>query len=55
MDFMAEVIEVKVKKLVSDDKEYKIVMVTDDPRVLQLAVFVNEEAVRVQVKGENEQ
>lgn len=47
ISFQAEVVKVEIKKTVSMDKEYKVVLTTDNPAVLQLAVYVNEKTVNI--------
>ena len=48
--FVAEIVKVEVKKTVSVDREYKVVLVTDDPKVLELWKYINEKTVTVEVK-----
>jgi hypothetical protein len=50
--FSAEVIKVEVKKTLSSDREFKVIMVTDDPKALELSAFVNEQAVKITVSGD---
>ena len=50
ISFSCEVLKVQVKKTLSMDKEFQIVMVTDDPKALELATFVNEQAITVTVE-----
>lgn len=45
--FDAEITKVEIKKTVSSDREFKVIMITDDPAVLQLAAYVNERSVRI--------
>jgi hypothetical protein len=49
ISFDAEVIKVEVKKTVSLDREFKIILITDNPDTLELAQFVNEKTVKVSV------
>jgi hypothetical protein len=48
--FEAEVIRVEVKKTISVDREFKVVLITDDPKVLELAAYVNAKTIKVEVK-----
>lgn len=50
ISFEAEVTKVEIKKTVSMDREYKVIIITDDPKVLQLAAFVNENTVKVSIE-----
>ncbi|MDQ3159347.1 MAG: hypothetical protein M3P98_04425 [bacterium] len=43
--FLAEIIEVKVKKLVSGDKEYQVRIVSGEPQAIQLDEFVGADRV----------
>jgi hypothetical protein len=47
--FQAEILKVEVKKTLSMDKEYRIVMVTDSANSLELAKWVNEKTVKITV------
>lgn len=49
MKFNAEVIEVKVKKTASVDKEIKIVLVTDEAQALELQQYIADKAVKVTI------
>lgn len=40
MKFLAEITEVKVKKIVSGDREYKVTLVTDNPDAMRLDEYV---------------
>lgn len=51
ISFTAEVIEVKAKKLASMDRSYRVVLETPEETVLQLAKFIGEEVVKVEVKN----
>lgn len=50
ISFTAEVIEVKAKKLASMDRSYRVVLETSEEEVLQLAKYIGEEVVKVEVK-----
>ena len=52
ISFSAEVIKCEVKKTVSNDKEYKVYLVTSDPRALLLQEFINEDIIQVEVTPE---
>jgi hypothetical protein len=45
----AEVIKVEVKKTLSMDKEFKIILVTDSEEALKLAEFINDQPVKLEV------
>lgn len=53
LQFLAEVKEVKSKKLVSLDVSYNIVFNTDDPAVLQLGALGGDALVKVTVEIEH--
>ncbi len=42
VSFSVEVIKVDVKKTLSNDREYKIVLVTNEPMALNMAQYINE-------------
>lgn len=50
MKFKAEVIEVRAKKLASLDKEFKVILVTNDPIVLGLQEHISENIIEIEVK-----
>jgi hypothetical protein len=47
----AEVTKVEVKKTLSMDKEFKIIMVTDSEEALKLAEFINDRPVKLTVEA----
>ena len=49
--FPSEVKEVKVWASSSNDKVYKVVLITNDVMALDLAQFINEEAIMIKVEG----
>lgn len=49
MKATVEIIKVEAKKTQSMDKEYRVVFVTDNPVVLQLAQFINERTVDITI------
>lgn len=51
MKFEAQVKEVKVKESVSNDREVRIVLITNDMVAKNLMDFVAEETVLIEVKG----
>lgn len=53
--FKAEVKEVKSKKLASLDISYRVILETDDPKVLALATLPADELLTIKVEGEDEQ
>lgn len=44
-----EIVQVQAKKTVSMDREYVVKMVTDDPKVLEWAKYINEKIVKVEI------
>lgn len=50
VNFEAEIIEVKVKKTASVDKEIKIVLVTDNVQAIELQKYIAEKAVKVNIE-----
>lgn len=50
--FKAEITEVKAKKLASGDKEFKLTLITNDPKCLSLQQYIAEDVVTVEVKHE---
>lgn len=54
IQFVAEIVEVKIKKAPSLDKVYRIVMETDQSQVEQLSKYVANEAAIVMVSNEEE-
>lgn len=53
MTFLAEITEVKCKKILSGDREYKITLVTDNPQAIQLDEYVGtDRVVRISVEEE---
>jgi hypothetical protein len=53
LKFIAEVKEVKSKKLASMDISYRVILETDDPKVLALGVLEADKLLKV-VVSENE-
>lgn len=53
MKFIAEIKEVKMKKLVSLDNEYRITFATSDKNILELGKIPADEVVEVEVNGQN--
>ncbi len=49
IQFDAEVIKIEVKKLVSLDKQYKIVIITENPKVLELEKYIADKAIHIEV------
>ena len=49
MKFHAEVIQVQARKLASLDKQYKVVLVSEDEAVLQLSKYINESVVEITI------
>lgn len=51
--FAAEITQVSVRKLVSGDREYKVVMITNEPQAIQLDEYVGaDRLVRITVAEE---
>lgn len=50
MQFLAQIKKVTIKETVSNDKEVKVEIVTDDTTAVELQKFIGEEVVRVEVK-----
>lgn len=50
ISFEAEIIKCEVKKTVSNDKEYRIIVVTPNSASLQLERFINEAPVKIKVE-----
>lgn len=50
MNFQAEVIEVKVRKTASIDKEIKITLITDNIESLKLQKYIAESTVEIDIK-----
>ena len=48
--FRAEVVECKVRKTASMDKEISIRIETDDVKALELQQFINERAITIEIK-----
>jgi len=46
----AEIIKVEAKKTTSNDREYKVIIVCVDPTVLELAKYINEKTVMIEIK-----
>lgn len=55
MNAEVEVIEVKVKKTQSEDREYRVVLATDDPAVLNLQKYISEKTVVITWEGNTPQ
>lgn len=52
MNFISEIKQVSSKKTTSNDLEYKIVLVTNDPQVLGLGALSAETLVKVEVTAD---
>jgi hypothetical protein len=52
MNFLAEIKKVEAKKLVSNDIEIRVHLVTDDTRVLDLGKLPSDTLVKVSVEEE---
>lgn len=52
MEFLAEIKEIKQKKLASLDNEYSIVLVTNDRSVMNLSEIDGDQMVRVEIGHE---
>jgi hypothetical protein len=50
IQFQAEIIEVKAKKLASGDKSYRVILETDQEEAIELQKFIAESVVTVEVK-----
>lgn len=50
IEFTAEVIEVKAKKTTSNDCEYRVVLVSENERVLELQQAIAESIVKVKIE-----
>lgn len=50
IEFIAEVREVKSKKLITNDLEYKVVFNSDNPIILELARIPADQLVKVTVE-----
>ncbi len=50
ISFEAEIIEVKSRKTASNDKEFRVILLTDFPNVLQLEKYIAEKTVNVEIK-----
>lgn len=48
--FTAEILKVEVKKTLSMDREYKVIMVTDDSQILELAKYINEQSITITIE-----
>ena len=48
--FDAEVVEVQAKKLQSLDCQYRVVLITEKPIVLELAKYINEKIITVEIR-----
>ena len=53
MIFQAEITKVEVKKTLSQDKEFKVILITDDPKVIELEQFINDSSVEVSIDSPN--
>lgn len=49
LKFEAEIIEIKVKKTASNDKEVKIILVSNDDTITKLKQYIAEDTVMVEV------
>lgn len=50
VQFLAQIKKVTIKETVSNDKEVKVEIITDDTTAVELQKFIGEEVVRVEVK-----
>ena len=48
--FEAEITEIKVKKTVSNDKEFKLVLLTNDEKVLDLQQFIASDTIKITIE-----
>lgn len=54
MTFLAEIKEVKSKKLASNDISYRIILETNDPKVLALGTLPADELINVTIEPEKQ-
>lgn len=54
MKFVAEIVEIKQVKSVSNDKVFTLKLRTEDNRIMALSAYPSEEVVQVDIKGEHE-
>ena len=47
--FEAEITEIKVKKTVSNDKEFKLILLTDNEKVLELQRFIANDTITITI------
>ena len=50
VQFEAEVTEIKVKKTVSNDKEFKLVLLTSDEKVLELQSKIANDTITITIE-----
>lgn len=50
MQFLAQIKKVTIKETVSNDKEVKVEIVTDDTTAVELQKFIGEEVIQIEVK-----
>jgi len=50
VQFLAQIKKVTIKETVSNDKEVKVEIITDDTTAVELQKYIGEEVVRVEVK-----
>jgi hypothetical protein len=48
--FEAEITEIKVKKTVSNDKEFKLVLLTNDSKVLELQEKIANDTITITIE-----
>jgi hypothetical protein len=49
IQFEAEIIEIKAKKLASNDKGFRVIFETDNPVVVELQKYIADMTVKVEV------
>jgi hypothetical protein len=49
MNFKAEIIEIKVKKTLSMDREFRLVLTTDNPVVLNLQDKIASDTIDIEI------
>jgi len=52
MRFQAQIKEIKLRETASNDKEVRLVIITDDISAVQLQKYIAEEVVTLEVKDE---
>lgn len=54
IEFVAEVTQVQVKKTLSMDKEFKVVLITNDEGVLELQQYISNDIIKIKVENNND-